>query len=46
MVLRFPTLTAKHNQRESGALFHAEQPDGQNNKVLITKKKTEHLDNF
>jgi hypothetical protein len=31
MVLRFPTLTTQCNQRESGALFHAEQLNGQNN---------------
>jgi hypothetical protein len=31
MVLQFPTLTAQRNQRESGALFHAEKLNGQNN---------------
>jgi hypothetical protein len=29
MALRFSTLTAQRNQRESGAFFHAEQLNGQ-----------------
>jgi hypothetical protein len=31
MALWFPTLIAQCNQRESGALFHAEQLNEQNN---------------
>jgi hypothetical protein len=31
MALLFPTLTVQRNQRESDALFHAEQLNGQNN---------------
>jgi hypothetical protein len=31
MVLRFPTLIAQRNWRESGALFHVEQLNEQNN---------------
>jgi hypothetical protein len=47
MALRFPTLTVQRNRCESGALFHAEQLNGQNNRVLlVTKEKTKHLDNF
>jgi hypothetical protein len=30
MALQFPTLTAQRNMRKSGALFHAEQINGQN----------------
>jgi hypothetical protein len=47
MALQFPTLTMQHNQCESGALFYAEQVNGQTNRVfLVTKEKTKHLDNF
>jgi hypothetical protein len=31
MALQFPTLTMQHNRRESGALSHVEQLNGQNN---------------
>jgi hypothetical protein len=31
MALRFPTLNVQHNRFESGALYRAEQLNGQNN---------------
>jgi hypothetical protein len=31
MAFWFPTLIAQRNQRANGALFHAEQLNGQNN---------------
>jgi hypothetical protein len=31
MAFWFPTLIAQRNRRENGALFHAEQLNGQNN---------------
>jgi hypothetical protein len=44
MALRFPTLNVQHNQCESGALYHAEQFNGQNDRIhLATKKKDKTL---
>jgi hypothetical protein len=50
LALQFPTLNVQCNQRESGAPYHAEQPNRQNNRVhLATKEKDKtlgHLSSF
>jgi hypothetical protein len=43
----FPTLNAQHNRCESGALYHAEQLNGQNDRVSpCYKGKDKHLDSY
>jgi hypothetical protein len=44
MALRFPTLNVQRNRCKSGAPYHAEQPNRQNNQVhLATKEKDKTL---
>jgi hypothetical protein len=44
MALRFPTLNVQRNRCESGALYHAEQLNRQNNRIhLPTKEKGKTL---